>query len=121
MERLGLIVGKARGLPVARLEGELDKLAVEHVRARLDQLAATGSFVLDLEGLTFIDSAGLHALFGLAKLAAAQGGGVAIAVSGTSPVARVVALVHLGDVVPVRESVDAAAASLEVSLVENPG
>jgi hypothetical protein len=38
---------------------------------------------------------------------------VALAVSLTSPVARVVEIVRLADVMPVRESVDEAAAALE--------
>jgi anti-anti-sigma factor len=104
------------GIPVARLEGEVDKLAVEQARARLDPLAAAGKLVIDLDHVSFIDSAGLHALFGLGRVAAAAGGAVALSVPATCPVARVVEIVRLADAMPVRESVeDAAAALSEVS------
>jgi anti-anti-sigma factor len=104
------------GVRIARLEGEVDKLAVEQARTRLDPLAAAGKLVIDLDRVSFIDSAGLHALFGLGRVAAAAGGGLALSVPSSCAVARVVAIVRLADAMPVRESVeDAAAALSEVS------
>jgi anti-sigma B factor antagonist len=115
MERIQLRTEEVRGVRVARLEGELDKLAIETARARLDPLVAAGKLVVDLDRVTFIDSAGLHALFGLSRVAAPQGGGIALVVSDSSPTARVIGLVHLGDVVPVCATVDEAVALLQVS------
>ena len=112
MERIELSTDEVNGVAVARLRGELDKLAIEKARSRLDPLAASGKLVVDLDRVTFIDSAGLHALFGLARLASSQGGAVALAVSDTSPTARVIQLVHLSEVVPVRTTVDEAVAAL---------
>ena len=114
MERIQLRTDEVRGVRVARLEGELDKLAIETARARLDPLVAAGKLVVDLDRVTFIDSAGLHALFGLSRVSA-SGGGIALVVSDSSPTARVIGLVHLGDVVPVCASVDEAVALLQVS------
>jgi anti-anti-sigma factor len=112
---------QVRGVQVVRLEGELDKLGIEQARTRLDPLAAAGPLVLDLDRVTFIDSAGLHALFGLAA-AARPHGGVAVAVAESSPTARVISLVHLGDLLPVRPTVDEAVAALrKVSHSENGG
>ena len=116
MDRLRLRVEEVAGVPVARLDGQVDKLGVEQARTQLDPLAASGTLVVALDNVTFIDSAGLHALFGLSGVAAASGGRVALSVPPGSPVARVVEIVRLGDAMPVRDSVeDAALALAEVS------
>lgn len=121
-KRLGVKPDAVRGVSVIRLEGEVDKLALEQARARLDSLAAAGRLVIDLDRVSFIDSAGLHGLFGLGRVASAAGGGVALAVPPSCAVARVVEIVRLADAMPVRESVeDAAAALAEVSASEDAG
>jgi anti-anti-sigma factor len=113
---------EVRGVPVAHLEGRVDKLAVEQARSQLDPLAAAGKLVIDLDLVSFIDSAGLHALFGLGRVAATHGGGVALSVPSTSPVARAIAIVRLADAMPVCESVEEAATALEeVSLFDSGG
>ena len=121
MERILLTIDEHDGVPVARLAGELDKLAVEQARAHLDPLAVAGKLVIDLDEVTFVDSAGLHALFGLAKLATSRGSGIALAVPESCPTARVIALVHLAEVLPVRDTVEAAASALQVSLADTRG
>jgi anti-sigma B factor antagonist len=110
-----------RGVAVARLEGDVDKLAVEQARTRLDPLAAAGKLVIDLDRVSFIDSAGLHALFGIARIATAAGGGLALAVPSSCAVARVVEIVRLADAMPVRESVEDAAAALSEVLPAEAG
>jgi anti-anti-sigma factor len=113
---------QVRGIRVARLEGEVDKLAVEQARSQLDPLAAAGKLVIDLDRVSFIDSAGLHALFGLGRVATAAGGGLALCVPSSCAVARAVEIVRLADAMPVRESVeDAAAALSEVSSSDADG
>ena len=42
--------------------GELDLSSAERLRAALDELGAPRSLVLDMRGLSFIDSTGLHLL-----------------------------------------------------------
>ena len=125
MDRPESPVGEADevgGVPVVRLEGEIDKLAVEHARARLDPLVASGKLVIDLDRVSFIDSAGLHALFGLGRVASAAGVGLALAVPPSCAVARAVEIVRLADAMPVRESVESAAAALaEVSATDREG
>jgi anti-anti-sigma factor len=121
-ERLELEPDDVGGVSVVRLEGEVDKLALDQARARLDSLAAAGRLVIDLDRVSFIDSAGLHALFGLGRVASAAGGGVALAVPPSCAVARVVDIVRLADAMPVRESVEDAAAALgEVSNPDSGG
>lgn len=120
MQRLRLSTDEVEGVRVARLEGELDKLGVDAARSRLDPLAV-GKLVVDLDGVTFIDSAGLHALFALARLASSQGGALALAVAESSPSARVIGLVHLGEVIPVRDTVEAAVSVVQVSVAAEGG
>jgi anti-anti-sigma factor len=48
------------GATRVRLRGELDAFTAESLRAAID--AATGDVVLDLAGVTFIDSSGLAAI-----------------------------------------------------------
>jgi anti-anti-sigma factor len=116
MGRAQLTTDEIGGITVVRVAGELDKLAIDHARSALDRLVTAGMLVIDLDRVTFIDSAGLHALFGLARLAGPRGTGIAIAVADSSPTARVIGLVHLSDVVPVLPTVEDAVSALgEVS------
>jgi stage II sporulation protein AA (anti-sigma F factor antagonist) len=122
LNRLSLRTDEIRGVSVAHLEGRVDKLAVEQARSQLDPLAAGGKLVIDLDRVSFIDSAGLHALFGVGRVAATHGGSVALSVPSTSRVARAIAIVRIADAMPVCESVqDAAAALGEVSLSDSGG
>jgi anti-anti-sigma factor len=109
MKATRLKVETIDGARVVRLEGELDKLGVEDVRRSLDRIAEAGPVVLDLDRVAFIDSAGLHALFALGRL---PGSRIAVAVADKSPTARVIALVRLGDMLPVRESIEEAVSAL---------
>ena len=113
MGRVQLTTDEVGGITVVRVAGELDKLAIDHARSGLDRLATAGKLVVDLDGVTFIDSAALHALFGLARLAGPRGPDIAISVSDSSPTARVIALVHLADVIPVLPTVEDAVSALQ--------
>ena len=112
MARVQLTTDQVDGVKVLRVAGELDKLAVDQARSRLERLVGSGMLVVDLDDVTFIDSAGLHALFGLARLARLEGGRIALVVAETSPTARVIDLVHLPDVVPVLRTVAEAVSAL---------
>jgi anti-sigma B factor antagonist len=113
--RVQLTTDEMGGVTVVRIAGELDKLAIDQARSGLDRLVTAGRLVVDLDGVTFIDSAGLHALFDLARLADRRGTGIALAVAESSPTARVIGLVHLSDVMPVLQTVEDAASALQVS------
>ena len=68
MNRLELELDRPNGRPVvvARLVGELDLATVGEAGAVL-AAAGNDSLVLDLAGLTFLDSAAVHLLFRLVK------------------------------------------------------
>ena len=76
-----LLYEKKRNALTVRLSGELDHSAAARLRAELDALIAeTGArrLVLDLNGLTFMDSSGIGLIIGRYKRMAQRGGSVAV-------------------------------------------
>ena len=74
-EALTIGVRRERDYAIVTAAGEIDISTVTGLRERLSELAASGRpLVVDLDQVTFIDSAGLAALVGAAKRAAAHGG-----------------------------------------------
>jgi anti-sigma B factor antagonist len=60
----------ADGIPVVTVAGEIDMSNADRFRDALGLAAAAvpgGSFVVDLTGVDYLDSAGVHALFGHAS------------------------------------------------------
>jgi anti-sigma B factor antagonist len=73
-ETLAISVRSERGYPVVAVAGEIDIATVTQLRERLFELAVSGrQLVIDLDRVSFIDSAGLGALAGTARRAAAHG------------------------------------------------
>src|SRR5213082_3358248 len=63
------------GVVIAAVTGEIDISTVAQLRERLYELADNGgTLIVDLNQVTFIDSAGLGALVGTARRVAAHGG-----------------------------------------------
>jgi anti-sigma B factor antagonist len=72
---LDIAVHRERGFVVVAAAGEIDISTVTRLRERLFELADAGRpLIVDLERVTFIDSAGLGALIGADRRAAAHGG-----------------------------------------------
>ena len=72
---------RARASVTARLTGELDHFSAEGVRRQLDELTEDRSIrylILDLSGMTFMDSSGIGGIIGRYKRMAARGGGVRV-------------------------------------------
>ena len=64
-----------------RLADELDHSATVQLRSELDELLRDGSIrrlVLDLRGLSFMDSSGIGLIIGRYKLLSRRGGSVAV-------------------------------------------
>jgi anti-sigma B factor antagonist len=61
------------GASVVQLRRELDLATVDVLRATLDGLGACRSLVIDMRGLSFIDSSGLHLLVELQQRAERDG------------------------------------------------
>jgi len=72
---LDITVRSERGAVIAAVTGEIDISTVARLRERLFELADSGgTLIVDLNRVTFIDSAGLGALVGTARRVAAHGG-----------------------------------------------
>jgi anti-sigma B factor antagonist len=68
--------------------------------------------IVDLSGLTFIDSSGLHVLASAANASRAAGGAL-ICAAPSAQVRRVIDIVQLGETVAIEDSVDVALAHIE--------
>jgi anti-anti-sigma factor len=95
------------GVTVARLAGELDLTTVEDAEARLGD-AEGERVVVDLAGLSFLDSAAVHLLFKVIRRFRQEGRKLAFVVPTGTPAHRVVEILDLGSATPVRPSVDEA-------------
>jgi anti-sigma B factor antagonist len=74
-DELSVTVRRERGVVIAGVTGDIDMSTVAGLRERLFELADSGQpLIVDLNRITFIDSAGLGALVGAARRADAHGG-----------------------------------------------
>jgi anti-anti-sigma factor len=98
--------GEEHGFTVIGLVGELDLTNAEDVERELVLAAGgDGGIVLDLNGVTFIDSAALHMLFRVARgIGDARRFGIVL--EPTALVARTLEIVGLNAVTTVRQSVE---------------
>jgi anti-anti-sigma factor len=99
--------GQERGFTVVGLVGELDLTNAEDVERELVRAVGDddGGIVLDLNGVSFIDSAALHMLFRVARgIGDARRFGIVL--EPTALVARTLEIVGLNAVTTVRQSID---------------
>lgn len=106
---LSIAMSELRGVSVATIEGEVDLAGVDRVGAELERAAgpAVGSLVVDLTGVSYLDSAGLHLLFKVARRRH-SGGGATRVVAPPGPVRRVLELTGVEAVLGLDETVDEA-------------
>ena len=104
------VLGNAREGFVVVVAGDIDLGSAPVVRDRLHGLAATGAgVVVDLAGVTFIDSSGIHALLLSARAIDAAGGTLVVA-SPSPAVRRLLELVKADEIVPIEDVRDVALA-----------
>ncbi len=103
------------GLQVVRVSGELDTFGSLSFRESLTLLRSSDRIVVDLGEVSFVDSAGLHALFSVGRAAKNVGAGVVFVVPVDSTVRRVIDLVQLAHVSPVCDSLDIAVSQLRAT------
>ena len=88
------------GRAVVALRGELDLSTVDEVRDRLDTLrAANRPVVLDLDGLTFMDSTGIRLVLESVRHSEREGWPFAVT-RGSSAVQRIFAAARIDDRLP---------------------
>ncbi|HWI08111.1 MAG TPA: SpoIIE family protein phosphatase [Solirubrobacteraceae bacterium] len=109
-----LAFARERGVPVARLQGEVDLASVADLgRALAGEVRdADRGLVLDLDGVDYLDSAGLHLLHDAARSLGARGQTLRVAVAPDAEVVRLLELVDVEQSVPVDPSVQAAVDAL---------
>jgi anti-sigma B factor antagonist len=109
-ESFAVAVSRRDGLVIVHPRGALDIVSVETLRAVLDDVPATGGLVLDLRGLSFIDSSGLHLLVALDRRARRDGLELSL-VAPPAPVDSAIRLCGLDQVLPFVTDVEDVGAS----------
>ena len=99
---------------VARLQGEVDIVAADRLGRALTHATRAGDrgLVLDLNGVDYLDSAGLHLLHDTSRTLAARGQSLRIVVARDAEVARLLEIVDIAQTVPVDASVAEAVGAL---------
>lgn len=100
----------SKGGPVAHIRGEIDMSNVFDVGLTLQNAVAQSAagLVLDLTETLYLDSAGLHFIFDLAKRLRDRGQRLYLAVPPGSPVGTVLDIVHVDSLAPRCETLEVA-------------
>ncbi|MGH9089447.1 MAG: STAS domain-containing protein [Acidimicrobiales bacterium] len=103
----------SRDVPVVSAAGEIDVATAPPLRDRLQALTASGksTVVVDLLGVTFLDSTALGVLVGALKRCRESGGDLPLVI--TEPrILKVFEITGLTDVFPIHATVDDAVGSV---------
>jgi anti-anti-sigma factor len=119
-EPFAVAVQRRDDLAIVRPSGELDVATVETLRAALDSVRSAGRLLLDLRGLSFIDSAGLHLLVVLAERAQGDRSRLTL-VAPPAPVDRTIRLCGLDEALPFAAAVEVVGAEPRESLLADRG
>ena len=106
-EPFAVEVQRRDDVAIVQPRGELDIATVETLRAALDGIESPGRLVLDLRGLSFIDSTGLHLLVALHQRAQRDGFQLTL-LAPAAPIDRAIELCGLDEVLPFVTAVDGA-------------
>ena len=108
---LKIHVEDAGAYTICRPAGVLDAATVGEFRATIATLVGERDLIFDLSSVEFIDSAGAGAAIGATRLARKAGGRVAVACRRPAQL-RFLRGIGFDRVIPIRESVESAAAAL---------
>jgi len=111
---LANVTSERRGAAqVVAVSGEIDLSNAAALEGEIMRHAAdAGAVVLDLSGLSFMDSAGVALLQRLARAVRERGGRLRLVAPGPSPVGRLVTLTRLEALIPRDERLDDAVQEL---------
>jgi anti-anti-sigma factor len=100
---------------VTVLEGEVDGSNASELRlAIFERLSARASaLVLDISGVTYLDSSGVQLLFDLGRLLAIRRQAVRLVIPDGAPTRRVLELCDIGAVAPMDRTLDGALQEIE--------
>jgi anti-sigma B factor antagonist len=111
MDALDIAVRSERGCVIAAVTGEIDISTVGGLRERLFELAeGSDPLIVDLDQVTFIDSAGLGALVGTSRRAAERGSSLH-AVCSQPQTRKLLWLTGVDRCIPLEASLDEAVAA----------
>ena len=114
-DALAITVRSERGVVIAAVAGDIDISTVARLRERLFELADSGgTLIVDLNRVTFIDSAGLGALVSTARRAAEHGGSL-YAVCARPQTRKLLWLTGVNRRIPLTATVDGALMLLAAS------
>lgn len=114
-DELPVAVRRERGVVIAEVAGDMDMSTAAGLRERLLGLAGSGQpLIVDLNRVTFIDSAGLGVLVGVARHAVAHGGSLH-AVCSRPQVRKLLWLTGVDRRIPLTATVDGALMLLKAS------
>ena len=111
---MNLTVENHKNNLVVQLKGELDHHTTENARQKIDQKYAdhrVKNMVLDLRGLTFMDSSGIGLIMGRYKNCIEKGGKVVI-VSGNKNVEKILKMSGLLKIIKSYPTIESAIESL---------
>jgi anti-anti-sigma factor len=102
------------GVLIATVEGEIDSSNAPELRLALaDRLpSASSALVLDLTGVSYLDSAGVHLLFDLGRRLAARRQAIRLVVPEQTPMRRVLELCAIEGVAPLDPDLESALSAL---------
>jgi anti-anti-sigma factor len=109
MKQLARIVADTHGgVPVAQIVGEVDMTNSQAIAERLRALLTNRSvaLIVDLGPTTYLDSSGITLLFGLSEELRRRQQQLHVVVPEGSPVARVLGITGLDQVVPTHPTVE---------------
>ena len=92
-------VQRRNDVTIVQPQGELDLATVQTLQAALDGVERAGRLVLDLRGLSFIDSTGLHLLVALDRRAQRDGFRLTL-VAPAPPMDKAIQVSGLGQALP---------------------
>jgi anti-anti-sigma factor len=114
-DELPVTIRRERGVVIAEVTGDIDMSTVAGLRERLFALADSGQpLIVDLNRVTFIDSAGLGVLVGVARRADGHGGSLH-AVCSRPQVRKLLWLTGVDRRIPLTATVDGALMHLTAS------
>ena len=114
-DALDITIRRERGVVIAAVTGGVDIFTVALLRECLFELADSGrTLIVDLNRVTFIDSAGLGALVGTARRAVEYGGSMH-AVCARQQTRKLLWLTGVDRRIPLAATLDGALMSLAVS------
>jgi anti-sigma B factor antagonist len=111
----GIVEERRAGSSIAQVTGEIDASNTEWIGARLRALLTNQSdgLVVDLSETSYLDSAGIALLFGLASELRLHQQRLYLVVADGSPIGRMARLTGLDTAVPTHATLDAALAQLD--------